>query len=134
MQKRLTDALVAALVSNGRDLFVFDTQQSGFAVRVTPAGAKVLQARGYVAGKKRVVPLGRHPELSVAVGRELALQVLADMRRGLDPVLELKTRQAAVVAGDMVVSALIDKWLADYVRPKLKPDTVTDYEQLSASR
>jgi integrase len=54
------------------------------------------------------------------------------MRRGLDPVIELKTRRAAVAAGDMGVSALIDKWLTDYVRPKLKPDTVTDYEQLSA--
>jgi hypothetical protein len=46
MRKRLTDALVASLEPNGKDLFIFDTQQSGYAVRVTPGGVKVLQARG----------------------------------------------------------------------------------------
>jgi integrase len=130
--RKLTDALVASLEPNGRDQFVFDTQQSGYLVRVTPAGAKLLQAQGYIARRKRRFTLGRHPELTVAVGRERALLALADMRRGADPVLEHKMRQAAVVAGDMVTAQLVDKWFVDYVRPKLKPDTVTDYEQMAA--
>jgi len=134
--RKLTDALVASLEPDpsGRDRFVFDAQQSGYGVRITPAGTKLLFAQGYVAGRKRRITLGRHPELTVAVGRELALQALADMRRGADPVIEHKTRQAAVAAGDMVTAELVDKWLADHVRPKLKPRTVFDYERLAARR
>jgi hypothetical protein len=131
--RKLTDALVGALEPDprGRDRFVFDTQQAGYLVRVTPAGAKLLQAQGYVAGSKRRITLGRHPELTVAAGRELALQALADIRRGADPVVERKMRQAAVTAGDMVVAELVDKWLTDHVRSKLKPRTVKDYEGLA---
>ncbi len=89
--------------------------------RVTPAGAKLLVVQGYVAGAKRHITIGRYPETAVAVGRELALQALADMRRGADPAIEHRARAAAVAAGDMVTAELVDKWLTDHVRPKLKP-------------
>jgi hypothetical protein len=46
MRKRLTDALVASLHPNGRDQFVFDTQQSGYGIRVTPTGTKIPFAQG----------------------------------------------------------------------------------------
>jgi integrase len=128
MPRKLTDALVASLKPNGRDQFVFDSLLSGYLVRVTPAGAKLLQAK---RGSRRIT-LGRFPELSAAVGRERCLLALVDMRRGADPMLEHKMRQAAAAAGDMITAALIDKWLADYVRPKLKPATVRDYEKLAA--
>jgi integrase len=130
MRKKLTDAFVASLEPHfgGKDRFVFDTQQSGYIVRVTPAGTKLLQVK---KGSRRIT-LGRHPdELSVAVGRERAVQALADLHRGADPVVEHRIRQAAVTAGDMVTAHLVDKWLVDHVRSKLKPRTVKDYEGLA---
>src|SRR5262245_34517400 len=128
--ERLTEALVEALESDGRDRFVFDARQSGFAIRVTPSGAKIFTAQGYVLGRKRRVTVGYHPEVSVARARELALQALADMQRGNDPIVERKTRASAAKASAMTITQLADKWLADYVRPKLKPHTIRDYQQL----
>src|SRR5262245_50270160 len=128
--ERLTEALVESLESDGRDRFVFDARQPGFAIRVTPTGTKIFTAQGYVNGRKRRVTVGYHPEVSVARARELALQALADMQRGNDPVVERKARLSTAKAREMTMAQLADKWLADYVRPKLKPHTIRDYQQL----
>ena len=66
--------------------------------------------------------------------RELAAQMLTDIRLGRDPRLARAARARAVAAGRMLVSQLVDKWLADHVRPKLKPRTVFDYERLVAQQ
>jgi integrase len=127
---RLTEAIVESLAPDGRDRFVFDARQPGFAIRVTPAGTKIFTAQGYVLGRKRRVTVGYYPDVSVAQARELALQALADMRRGNDPIVERKTRLTAAKAREMTLAQLADKWLADYVKPKLKPHTIRDYQQL----
>jgi integrase len=54
------------------------------------------------------------------------------MRRGVNPVVERKARIRATAASEMTVTQLADKWMTDYVRPKLKPRTVFDYERLLA--
>jgi integrase len=58
--------------------------------------------------------------------------MLVDIRLGRDPKLARRTRAQAVAAGHILVAQLIDKWLDDHVRPKLKPRTVSDYERLVA--
>jgi integrase len=81
-----------------------------------------MQAR--IGGRKQRVTIGRYPDLSVVQARELALQALADMRRGINP----RIRSTA----EMTIAQLATKWMADYVRPKLKARTVYDYERLLA--
>lgn len=129
---KLTERLVESM-EPGRDRIVFDTTP-GFGLRVTPTGTKIFIAQARVAGRKRRIAIGRHPALTVTQAREQALQALADMRRGNDPVVERKARVQAAAAGQMTVAELADKWLADYVRPKLKPATALDYERLVARR
>jgi integrase len=129
---KLTERLVESMAP-GRDRIVFDTTP-GFGIRVTPSGTKIFVAQARVAGRKRRVTVGYYPELTIMQAREQALQALADMRRGNDPVVERKARAQAAAAGEMTIAELCDKWLADYVRPKLKPRTVIDYELLVAQR
>jgi integrase len=128
--RKLTESLVGSMLP-GRDRIVFDTTP-GFGLRVTPTGTKIFIAQARVAGRKRRVTVGYYPELTVVQAREQALQALADMRHGNDPVVERKARVQAAAAGEMTVAELADKWLADYVRPKLKPRTVLDHERLIA--
>jgi integrase len=130
---KLTEASVASLPAD-RDRILFDSQLSGFGIRTTPAGTKIFVAQTYVNGRKRRVSLGRHPDLGVSKARELALQALADMRHGADPVVERKARVRAAAAGAMTMAALADKWLADHVVPKLKPRTAVEYSRLLARR
>jgi Arm DNA-binding domain/Phage integrase, N-terminal SAM-like domain len=128
--QRLTNDVVEALESNGRDRIIFDSLLSGFALRVTPAGAKIFIAQAWVAGKKRRVTVGTFPEMNVADARKDVRPMLDDMRAGKNPALERGIRRKAITAGDMTVGALADKWMADYVNPKLKPRTADDYAKL----
>lgn len=43
-------------------------------------------------------------------------------------------RKAAAVAGRVTVAELADRWLAEYVRLKLKPRTISDYERILEQR
>jgi integrase len=56
------------------------------------------------------------------------------MRAGLDPVIERAARAKAIEAGVTTVNTFADRWLAEYVRPKLKPRTATSYESLLEQR
>jgi integrase len=127
---KLTDAFVAAQTSDGRDRLLFDDRQRGFGLRITPAGTKIFIAQIRTNGAKRKAVLGRYPDISVARARELALQAIADLRQGQDPALARKARDKALAAGGTTLSALAERWMAKHVRPKLKPRTVFDYEQL----
>jgi integrase len=129
-RKTLTETLVGSLEADGGDRILFDTVP-GFGVRITPTGTKIFIAQARVGGRPRRLTVGFYPAMSVKQAREEALRALADMRRGADPVIERKARQVAA-AGGVTIAALADKWLADYVRPKLKPRTVFDYERLVA--
>ena len=126
MPVRLTEALLDSLTPTDRDQFLFDTLLATFGYRLTPAGRGI-----FFAGKPRRT-IGHRPPLKVNEAREQAHQMLADLRQGLDPALEHKARQRARAAGETTIAQLADKWLADYVRPKLKPRTVFDYERLLA--
>ena len=57
--------------------------------------------------------------------------MLADLRQGRDPALERKARLGCG-GSEMTVAQFAEKWMADYVRPKLKPRTAFDYERLFA--
>jgi integrase len=133
MQK-LTEAMVAALPVDGRDYVVFDALLPGFGLRVTPSGAKIFIARGWGHGRARKVSLGTVPEMTVAQARKEAREALHAIRAGKDPVAEKAAMRAAVAAGETTVAALADRWLEQYVIPKLKPLTRRDYVRLLERR
>jgi integrase len=126
MPVRLTEALLDSLTPSDRDQFLFDSLLPTFGYRLTPKGRGIL----FVGKPRRTV--GYRPPLKVAPAREQAQAMLVDIRQGRDPVVERKARAARVAAGTMTVVQLAEKWLANYVRPKLKPRTVEDYQRLLA--
>jgi len=58
------------------------------------------------AGTRFHAPIGHWPPLKVSEAREQAHQMLADLRRGLDPALEHKARQRARAAGETTIAQL----------------------------
>jgi integrase len=126
MRERLTESLLDNLKPTNRDQFVFDTMLSGFGFRLTPAGTGIF----FVSKPRRTV--GLRAEISAAEAREKAREMLVDIRQGKDPHLERRAREAAIAAGSMTVRQLAEQWMTQYVRPKLKPRTVADYEKLLA--
>jgi integrase len=131
MQK-LTQALVDAQTADGRDRFIFDSQLSGFALRITPTGKRIFVAQGRVSGRKRRITVGYASDMSLSKAREEALQTLAAMRGGVDPTAERKARLRASAAKTITIGELAERWMAEFVIPKLKPRTASDYRQLLA--
>jgi hypothetical protein len=128
--QRLTQAFVDAQAATGRDRIVFDSQVLGFGLRVTPVGTKLFIVQARVSGRKRRVTVGTSPAMSLAKARSEALQTLAAMRSGVDPIQERKARLRAAAAKSITVRELSEQWLAEFVIPKLKPRTQFDYRRL----
>ena len=130
MTQRLTQAFVDAQVADGRDRIVFDSQVSGLGLRVTLAGKRIFIAQARVGGHKRRITIGYAPETTLSKARAEALQTLAAMHSGVDPTAERRARQRASVARTISITELAERWMADVVRPKLKPRTAFDYQLL----
>jgi integrase len=126
MRARLTEAFVDALAPSDRDQYVFDTQLATFAYRLTPGGKGI-----FLIGKRPRYTVGHRP-MKVVDARTRAMQILADAKNGHDPKLAQRTRETARQAGVMTVAVLADKWMTEYVEPKLKPRTIADYKNLLA--
>jgi integrase len=127
---RLTEIAVELLQPDGRDVLYLDSLLAGFGVRVTPTGTKLFVARARVAGKPVRVTVGRHPGMSVAEARREARNALDAMRAGKNPAAEKKARVKAAAAKATTVEQFADRWLAEYVRPKLKALTIRDYDTI----
>jgi hypothetical protein len=128
--QKLTEAFVDAQAADGRDRIIFDSQLTSLGLRVTPTGTKIFIAQARVAGRKRRITMGFAPAMSLAKARAEAAHALVAMRNGVDPSLERKARLRAAAARGLTISQLAEKWMADFVTPKLKPRTAFDYRKL----
>ena len=125
MTQRLTQAFVDARVADGRDRIVFDSQLSGLGLRITPTGKKIFVAQARVAGRKRRITVGYAPDMLLSKARLEALQTLAADR---------KARLRAAAAQTITIRQLSERWLAEFVVPKLKPRSASDYKELLTRR
>lgn len=76
----------------GERLIIWDSEQPGFGLRVTPSG-KMYIAQSRVNGRTRRVSLGRHGVITLDQARKKAQQELARMLDGKDPVTEKKRQE-----------------------------------------
>ena len=81
-----------------------DVQERGLELRVTRAGVKAwaFRYRRKSDGRKRVVTLGRFPEVSLEEGRTRAREARAAVSRGADPASGVKERRIAPTFADLV--------------------------------
>jgi hypothetical protein len=91
--ERLTDAMVAGIQPAGKDQFRFDRLVSGYGVRITPGGVRILFAQARVGGRKVRVKIGESPDMKISDGRELARATITDIKAGRDPLIERRSRQ-----------------------------------------
>jgi integrase len=130
--QRLTQAFIDSAPITGRDRILFDSQLPGLGLRITPTGTKIFVAQAYVARRKRRITIGMSPDMSLTKARIEGAQVLAAMRRGVDPTADQKARLRAAAAQSITIRELSERWLTEFVIPKLKPRTVADYKELLA--
>lgn len=96
-----TERQVAALRPSERPYEVGVTEARGLGVRVFPSGVKSFEFR-YVAlnGRRRRLPLGTYPGLSLANARETARALRVSVVNGADPAAERVAARSAARSGD----------------------------------
>ena len=89
---RLTKRMIEALEATGADYVAWDSEVTGFGVRVRPSGAKSFilfyRAGSGRSAPKRKMTLGALGKLTVDEARKLAKQTIGRVANGADPAAE----------------------------------------------
>ncbi len=131
---KLTNELIENILEAGVEKTVFDSATPGFGFRLTANGKGIWLARARAGAHRVKTSLGTYPEKKLSEARAEAHAALRDIREGKDPRAEKAARRLAAQAGKITVSELADRWLTEYVRIKLKPRTIADYERIVEDR
>ncbi|MGB6767925.1 MAG: tyrosine-type recombinase/integrase [Methyloceanibacter sp.] len=121
--KRALDAAGARSI----DSYLWDRELHGFGLKVTPAGSKVYLVQYQLGGRKgrpRRVTIERHGEITPTFARAEAKRLLGEIAAGRDPAIE---RDKAKAGKSLAV--VLDQFMAEHVRPKLKASTAREYER-----
>jgi integrase len=87
MADRLTDAMVRKVLPPVRgQAVVWDAEVKGFALRVTPGGAKAFVLDYRAEGRQRRITLGQYPDWSVQAARKTAKELKREVDHGRDPM------------------------------------------------
>ena len=120
ISKRTVDALTVE-----KDTVFWDSELSGFGVRVYPNGGKTYVVQTRAGGKpaKRIA-IGRHGVVTAEEARRRAALIISRIKAGEEPVPEpLTVRQA----NGPTVEELAQQFLKDHVAARCKPATAAAY-------
>jgi integrase len=111
MKQKITKSLVDELAvrPDGKDFMVFDTDITGFTVRVLPSGAKRFALQYNRGGRVKRLPLGLYGEITVFEARKKALIALGELTDGRDPVEERQARIAATRAAEQARKRVVEE-------------------------
>jgi len=106
---RITEEVVKQAKPGVAVRFLRDKELKGFALRITPKGAKSFIVEARVGGRAvRRYTIGPQPRFSVAVARSKARALLANMHEGRDPQIARRAaRQRSAT-----LSAMLDGYLS----------------------
>jgi integrase len=128
MADRLTDAIIKRLPLPERASRIHpDGDVPGFGVRVTANGARsfVLRYRVRGTGRERTYTIGSTGDWQAAAARQEAKRLRRDVDSGGDPLGDIEDQRAEPTVAD-----LIDRFLAEHVEARLRPESARHYRVL----
>ena len=111
MKAKITKRTIENILAEDRDLLVWDTEVSGFGVKITPTGRRVyiVQYRAAGRGPTRRYTIGRHGSpWTPDTARQETRRILGEVASGRDPGREKAERRNA-----LTVAGLCDLYLAE---------------------
>lgn len=117
-KQKLTKRFIDSLVYQGPEPkrhVVWDTELSGFGIRVYPSGKKAFVLSYRFENRKRLVTIGSFGAYTVDQARSKAQKHVVNLDEGVDP---LDRRQMANRA--MTIKSLCQKYIDEYAKPSKK--------------
>ena len=105
--------------------YLWDTELSGFGVRIYPSGRKSFVVSYWSRGRRRFYTLGPFGKLTLHQARGEALAVFLKVRNGEDPSVDRRRARTAPTIAD-----LADRHIKDHAKIKNKPRSVKRARQL----
>jgi integrase len=126
---KITKRTVDAAAPGEREYAIWDSEISGFGLRVYPTGRKAYCLRYRVGGGRggtaRKPTIGTHGTITAEQARAIAKDWSAEIRRGGDPSATRTASRNAPLMAD-----LFERYLEDHARPHKKASSVKDDEGL----
>ena len=126
---RITKRAVDAAKPRKADSYYWDEELSGFGLKDTPTGRKVYLVQYRLGGRKgrtRRVTIGQHGQITPTFARDEAKRLLGTIATGRDPAAERDKAKA-----DRSLAAVLDQFMAEHVKPKLKASTAEGYQRVA---
>lgn len=127
LTKRLIDTLTYSAESGRRDVY-WDSEMSGFGIRVYPSGKKSFILSYRQNGTKRLFTIGQYGNITLEQARDLARKKFGEVADGKDPLL---TRQASKKKHDWTVNRAYKDFLKKYAKTHTEhwPETDRIFEK-----
>ena len=121
LSKTQIERLPLPVKGTAKQIFYRDSALPGFALRITPNGARSFIVEKKIKGKVRRLTIGKYGQIPVEEARKEALMLISDMTKGIDP------RQTRIA--EKLDNVTLRECYADYidVRKNLSPATLHDY-------
>lgn len=99
---QFTKARIAALEPvPGKRITVYDLEQKGLCIRMTPAGAKAFYCVKKVEGKVEWVRIGDAAAVTIETARTTAAGIINDIARGTNPAEQKRIKKAEMTFADL---------------------------------
>ena len=124
MSSKLTKTLIDRLEPRDKQFIEWDSDLSGFGVRVMPSGVKsyVIQYRS--KGRSHRINVARHGTLTLDQARKKARGLLGNVAEGANPAEELHTHRRSPT-----VAQACERFMAEHVEQRCKSSTKSEYRR-----
>ncbi len=121
---KLNDAQIRAAKPAARPFKLYD--QDGLFVHVQPNGSKYLRMRYVIAGKEKLLALGKYPNVTLSRARELVRVARVTLDQGGDPSIDRrKAKLARRASGASTFRVVAEEWFA-MKEAKASPNYIRD--------
>ena len=121
---KLTKRQIEALEIQAKDYFVWDSELSGFGIRVFSTGRKQFVLQYRFGRTSRRMSLGRFGAITPDQARGLALEALVKVRQDIDPLMQRREKRTA-----LTVRELAQRFEEEHIEVHLKASTAKEYRR-----
>jgi len=121
MKAKITKRAVDAMRPTTKDQFMWDSELSGFGLKVTPKGRKIYCLQYRMGGPAKRYTIGPHGPWTPETARKEAQRILGKVASGVDP-----TQAKVKGKSSPTLEAVGQRYLTEYAEQHKKPSSVEE--------